>query len=106
MWSIKITCCKPSPVRVFNILINFFHSLRIYKQLVTRYASRKNRYSYLAAIEALRRIAQLLKKQQRQNEFSPYVESLCRKHRYQHAFVKMLRQLMARHSRRKNHESR
>jgi uncharacterized Zn finger protein len=80
-------------------------ALHIYKQLVTGYASRKNRYSYQAAIEALRRIAQLLKKQQRQDEFIPYVESLCRKHRYQHAFIKMLRQLMARHSRKNSRKS-
>lgn len=80
-------------------------ALLIYKQLVQRYAGRKNRYSYAAAIEILRRIKLLLRKQDREDEFIPYVESLCRTHRYQHNLLKMLRALMARHSRGK-HEGR
>lgn len=73
-------------------------ALRIFKQLVERFASRKNRYSYAAAVETLRGIKLLLKRQHREEEFIPYVEGLCRTHRAQHSLVKMLRALMARHS--------
>lgn len=75
-------------------------ALLIYKRLVAKYASRKNRYSYEMAVKTLRRIGRLLSRRKRQEEFVPYVESLCRQHRYQHAFIKMLRQLADRHSRR------
>ncbi len=77
-------------------------ALFIYKRLVAQYASCKNSYSYELAVQTLRRMARLLRKQKRQEEFLPFVESLCRQHRYQHALIKMLRQLVQRHSRKGN----
>jgi uncharacterized Zn finger protein len=74
-------------------------ALLIYKHLVALYVGRKNRYSYELAVETLRRIGRLLRGQKRQAEFVPYIEGLCRSHRYQHSLVKMLRQLVARYSR-------
>ncbi len=77
-------------------------SLRIYKRLVAKYADCKNSYAYERAIELLRRIGRLMKKQKRREEFLAYVKRLREKHRYQHSFARLLDQLLERHSRKTN----
>jgi uncharacterized Zn finger protein len=73
-------------------------SLRVYKRLVAKYADVKNSYAYQRAIELIRRIGSLMKKQKRRDEFLAYVKSLREKHRYQHSFARLLDRLLARHT--------
>ncbi|MGH9769511.1 MAG: SWIM zinc finger family protein [Blastocatellia bacterium] len=77
-------------------------SLRIYKRLVEKYADGKNSYAYEQAIELLRGMGRLMKKQKRRDEFLTYVKSLREKHRNRHSFAKLLDRLLERHSRKRN----
>ncbi|HKR59755.1 MAG TPA: hypothetical protein VJS64_08460 [Pyrinomonadaceae bacterium] len=76
-------------------------SLRIYKQLVAKCADGKNSYAYERAIELLRRIGRLMKKQKRRDDFLAYVKTLRQRHHYQYSFVKLLDRLLARHTRKR-----
>jgi len=69
---------------------------------VAKYAGCKNSYAYQHAIELLRRIGSLMKKQKRRDEFLAYVKNLREKHRYQHSFANLLDRLLERHSRKRN----
>jgi uncharacterized Zn finger protein len=73
-------------------------ALQIYKRLVRNFSDGKNSYDYQRAMDLIRRIGRLMKKQKRRDEFLTYVEGLYEKHRYRYSFAKLLAQLLARHS--------
>ncbi|QQS46619.1 MAG: hypothetical protein IPM66_22435 [Acidobacteriota bacterium] len=75
-------------------------ALNIYRRLVARYAEGKNAYAYEKAIEVLRRMGRLMKKQDRREEFLEYVRGLGEKYRRRHSLARMLERLLERHSRR------